>query len=85
MWAKKELNSDAQEKSLDADSGEEEDAPEDDFLGVLDISDDHSTGADGWAKTTPIIKKWGWACDREPEMDPTKGLVGGLTSHLLLT
>ena len=33
-WAKKELNSDAQEKPLDADSGEEQDAPEDDFLEV---------------------------------------------------
>ena len=31
-WARNELNSDAQGKPLDADSGEEEDGPEDDFL-----------------------------------------------------
>ena len=34
-------------KPWDVDSGEEEDGPEEDFLEVLDISDDDDTGAVG--------------------------------------
>ena len=46
-WARKELNSDAQGKPLDADAGEEGGGPEEDLLEVFDISDDDDTGAIG--------------------------------------
>ena len=46
-WSRKELNSDAQGKPLDADPGEGGGGPEEDLLEVFDISNDHDTGAIG--------------------------------------
>ena len=36
-------------------------------------------------KTTPTFQNWDRAQDREPKIDPTRRLGGGLASHLLLT
>ena len=55
--------------TLDADSGGEEDALEDDSLEVVDIRGDDNTGAVGESHDDVDVEGVGWAWDREPEMN----------------
>ena len=70
---------------MDANSGEEDDGPKDDFLERYLTSVTTTRAGSERATTPPVLKEWDGARDREPEMDTTRRLAEGLASHLLLT
>lgn len=74
---------------LGADAGAEEDRPAAraaNLLGCGVIDDDDDTGVVGGDNDDADVEEagWGGVWNRQPEMDPTRQLAGGLAGHLLL-